>query len=126
LAGVVQPPRPPAWLRFGWLFVLAFYGLLLVFDGRYRDLPLGLFELPCLGYALVHGLSGRQEVRMPALEERFLAAWLPVLAAIVVWQEAGLTPVAWLWLGLNLSLALPVLFGWRHARQHLRLHPQQA
>ena len=126
LAGITQPPVPPAWLRFGWLFVLAFYGLLLVFDGRYRDLPLGLFELPCLGYALVYWLSSEQVVRMPALEERFLAAWLPVLAAIVVLQEAGLTPVAWLWLGLNLLLAVPVLLGWRRARQHLRLYPQQA
>jgi exo-beta-1,3-glucanase (GH17 family) len=126
LAGVMQPPSPSAWWRFGWLFVLAFYGLLLVFDGRYRDLPLGLFELPCLGYALVYWLSGEQAVRMPALEECFLAAWLPVLAAIAVLQEAGLTPVAWLWLGLNLLLALPVLLGWRRARQHLRLYPQQA
>jgi hypothetical protein len=126
LAGITQPPGSPAWLRFGWLFVLALYGLLLVFDGRYRDLPLGVFELPCLGYALVYWLSSEQAVRMPALEERFLAAWLPVLAAIVVLQEAGVTPVAWLWLGLNLLLALPVLLGWRRARQHLRLYPQQA
>ena len=40
-------------------------------------------------------------------------------AAVVVVQEAGLTPVVWLWLGLNLLLALPVMFDWRDAR---RLH----
>ncbi len=54
-----------------------------------------------------------------------MASCLPLLAAVVVFQESGLTPVAWLWLGLNLLLALPVLFAWRHARR-LCLHPQQA
>jgi glucan 1,3-beta-glucosidase len=107
------------WWRSAWLFGLAFYGLLLVFDGRYRDFPLGLFMLPCVGHALVGWLSDRRAVAMPLLEERFLAAWLPVLAAVVVVQEAGLTPVVWLWLGLNLLLALPVMFDWRDAR---RLH----
>ncbi|MDE2308970.1 MAG: glycoside hydrolase family 17 [Xanthomonadaceae bacterium] len=126
LAGVARPPGPPGWLRLGWLFALAYYGLLLVFDGRYRDFPLGLFELPCAGYALVGWLSEWREAAMPTPEERFLAAWLPLLAAVVVVQEAGLTPVAWLWLGLNLLLALPVLVGWWQARQRLRLPSQQA
>jgi len=126
LAGVAQQrSAPAAWQRLGWLFVLTYYGLLLVFDGRYRDLPLGLFELPCVGYALVAWLSGRSPF-MPRLEERFLAVCLPLLGAAVVWQESGLTPVAWLWLGLNLLIALPVLFAWWHARQDLRLQPQQA
>ncbi|HEY8683277.1 MAG TPA: glycoside hydrolase family 17, partial [Rhodanobacter sp.] len=117
LTGVAQlPGLPPRW-RFGWLFVLAYYGVLLVFDGRYRDFPLGLFELPCLGYALVAVLSDPREARMPLLEERFLVAWLPLLAAIVLVQESGLTPVAWLWLGLNLAIAAPVLLDWRRARQ---------
>jgi exo-beta-1,3-glucanase (GH17 family) len=109
----------PRW-RLGWLFALAFYGLLLVFDGRYRDFPLGLFVLPGAGYALAGWLCDRRKVAMPLLEERFLAAWLPPLAAVVVMQEAGLTPVAWLWLGLNLLLALPVLLDWRAARVGLR------
>ena len=124
LAGVAQQlSAPAAWLRLGWLFVLTYYGLLLVFDGRYRDLPLGLFELPCAGYALVALLSGRS-ASMPRLEERFMAICLPLLAAVVVLQESALTPVAWLWLGLNLLLALPVLFAWWHARRSLQ--PQQA
>jgi glucan 1,3-beta-glucosidase len=114
-----------SWLRMGWLFGLAFYGLLLVFDGRYRDLPLGLFELPCIGYALVAWLGNRQ-AQMPLLEERFLAAVLPVLATLVVVQEAGLSPVAWLWLGLNLAIALPVGFAWRHARGRLQAQQTQA
>jgi Glycosyl hydrolases family 17 len=39
LADVAQQLSAPAeWLRLGWLFVLTYYGLRLVFDGRYRDL----------------------------------------------------------------------------------------
>ncbi|MEO7072416.1 MAG: glycoside hydrolase family 17 [Rhodanobacter sp.] len=110
----------PGGLRMAWLFTLAFYGLLLVFDGRYRDFPLGLFALPCIGYALLDGLLSR--ATLPTLEERFLAAWLPLLATIVVVQEAGLTQTAWLWLGLNLALAWPVLRGWLGPR----LRTQQA
>ena len=107
----------PRWLRMGWLFALAWYGLLLVCDGRYRDFPLGLFALPCVGHALVGWLRERDEVVLPLLEERFLAVLLPLLAAVVVLQEAGRTPVAWLWLGLNLLLALPVLTAWRPGLQ---------
>jgi exo-beta-1,3-glucanase (GH17 family) len=124
LAGRETPVAPPVRPRLVWLFVLAYYGLLLVFNGRYRDFPLGLFALPCLGYALVGGLSAWRAAPLPAVEERFLAAALPLLAAVVVVQELGLTPVAWLWLGLNLALAGPVLFDWFRARR--RLPPQQA
>ncbi len=124
LSGTPSGEVPAGWRRLGWLFALAFYGLLLVFDGRYRDFPLGLFMLPCAGYALVGWLADRREVVMPMLEERFLAGWLPMLAVVVVIQEAGLTPVAWLWLGLNLALALPVLIDWRCV--HRRLRAQQA
>ena len=123
LEGGSMNELPDRTWRLAWLFALAFYGLLLVFDGRYRDFPLGLFMLPCLGYALLGWLSRARDVPMPLIEERFLAAWLPVLAAVVVIQEAGLTPVAWLWLGLNLALALPVLVDW--GRIHRRLQPQQ-
>ncbi len=121
-SGPVTPAAAAAWLRLSWLFALAFYGLLMVFDGRYRDFPLGLFALPCVGYALLDGLTARDTVALPLLEERFLAAGLPVLAAAVVIQEAGLTSVAWLWLALNVVLAWPVLRSWRR----LRLHAQQA
>ncbi|OZB61617.1 MAG: glycoside hydrolase family 17 [Lysobacterales bacterium 14-68-21] len=106
LAGVAPLPAG-ARLRFGWLFVLAYYGLLMVFDGRYRDFPLGLFALPAVGYALL-ALLGRMALAPPSREERFLAGVLPVLGVIVVVQEMGLNPVAWLWLGLNVLLALPV------------------
>ncbi|TBR36250.1 MULTISPECIES: glycosyl hydrolase family 17 protein [Dyella] len=109
-------PAPLGWWRFGWLFVLALEGLLLAFDGRYRDFPMGLFALPCVGYGLVAWLDRFPETPGLALEERFLACWLPALAAVVVIQEIGLNPVTWLWLGLNLAIALPVLIGWRRSR----------
>ena len=105
---------PAGRLRFAWLFVLALYGLLLAFDGRYRDFPLGLFELPCAGYALVAWLDERP--RAPAREALFLAAWPPVLAAVVVALELGESPVSWLWLALNLLIAVPVFAAWRRAR----------
>ncbi len=123
LAGMAAPAAPPRWLRLGWLFALAYYGLLLAVDGRYRDFPLGLFLLPCLGYALLGWLDDRRTSSMPLLEERFLAPSLPLLAAVVLVQEAGLTAVAWLWLGVNLLLAVPVLTDWQRAR---RLQAQQA
>ena len=114
LAGAPYKPAPAGRLRFAWLFVLALYGLLLAFDGRYRDFPLGLFELPCAGYALVAWLDERP--RAPAREALFLAAWPPVLAAVVVALELGESPVSWLWLALNLLIAVPVFAAWRRAR----------
>ncbi|MFC5741381.1 glycosyl hydrolase family 17 protein [Dyella tabacisoli] len=123
LAGAPPVPAPGGWLRFGWLFVLALFGLLLVFDGRYRDFPLGLYALPCIGYALVAWLAGRSDASRPSLEERFLAFSLPPLAVIVVLQDAGLNPIAWLWLGLNLLIAVPMLIA---RRQAVRLPAQQA
>lgn len=111
---------PPAWLQLGWLSGLAWYDLLLVFDGRYRDFPLGLFALPCVGYALAAWLD--PEPARPPLEHRLLAVLLPALATLVVVQEAGLNLTAWLWLGLNLALALSVLRAWRQA---VRLCAQQ-
>ena len=105
LAGVDR--APPRWLRFGWLFALVLFDLLLAFDGRYRDFPLGLFALPCLGW----GLLALARAALPAvsLEERFLAWAGPLLGAVIVAQELGLDVVAWLWLGLNLALAVPLL-----------------
>lgn len=119
--GSVSGPQGGRWHTL-WLFALAFYGLLMVFDGRYRDFPIGLFALPCAGYAMVAWLLSARRA-MPLLEARFLACWLPLLGAVVVIHEAGLNSVAWLWLGLNLALALPVLLRWRRA---VRLQPQQA
>ena len=118
LAGATTATGVPRWLRAGWLFVLAYYGLLLVVDGRYRDFPLGLFALPCVGFALLGGLTVRSEVWKPWLEERFLAVVVPLLAVFVVAEDAGLTKVTWLWLGLSLAISWPVWRDWR--RVHLQ------
>ena len=100
------------WARGGWLFALVYYDLLMVWDGRYRDFPLGLFALPAVAYAVLSLL--RPAVRRPWLEERFLAVAGALLGVAVVVQEAGLNATAWLWLVLNLALAWPV---WRDARR---------
>jgi glucan 1,3-beta-glucosidase len=115
VATATRAPLPGGWLRFAWLFLFAMEGLLLVFDGRYRDFPLGLAALVGIGYGLAGWLSGWAETPGLRREERFLAVLVPVLAATVVAQDIGLNPAAWLWLGLNLALALPVLVGWRRA-----------
>lgn len=115
VATATRAPLPGGWLRFAWLFLFAMEGLLLVFDGRYRDFPLGLAALVGIGYGLAGWLSGWAATPGLRREERFLAVLVPVLAATVVAQDIGLNPAAWLWLGLNLALALPVLVGWRRS-----------
>ena len=75
-----------------------------------------------MGYGLAGWLSGWAETAGLRLEERFLAVLVPVLAATVVAQDLWLNPSAWLWLSLNLALALPVLVGWSRSR----LQPDQA
>lgn len=114
LADAPFKPAPGGRLRSLWLFVLALYGLLLVFDGRYRDFPLGLFALPCAGYALTAWLDERR--RMPSREALFLATWLPVLGGAVVAMQLGENPVTWLWLLLNVLLAASVFAARRRAR----------
>ncbi|BDU19787.1 glycosyl hydrolase family 17 protein [Dyella sp. GSA-30] len=114
------------WWRAGWMFALALLGLLLVFDGRYRDFPLGLFALPCIGYAVLGWLDRGRNLLAPLAEERFLAFWLPALAAVVVAQELGLDTSTWLWLGLNLAIALPILIGWFQAIRLKSNQPQAA
>jgi glucan 1,3-beta-glucosidase len=113
LAGARDGAAPGRGWRFAWLFVLALYGLLEAFDGRYRDFPLGLFALPCIGYAVLALV--RREAAMPSLEQRFLAVATLLLGAAIVAQELGQNVVAWLWLGLCLAIAVPVFAAWRRA-----------
>jgi exo-beta-1,3-glucanase (GH17 family) len=103
--------------RFFWMFVLALYGILLVFNGRYRDFPIGLFALPCVGFLLLAILRTREDVLMPLVEERLLAIWIAGLGIAVVAQELGANAVSWGWMLLNLALALPVLVAWYRARR---------
>jgi exo-beta-1,3-glucanase (GH17 family) len=99
--------------RFFWMFVLTLYGILMVFNGRYRDFPIGLFAMPCIGFFVLALLRTRDRALMPLVEERLMAIWLVLLGASVVVQETGANAVSWGWLLLNLALALPVLIAWR-------------
>lgn len=103
--------------RFFWMFVLTLYGILQVFNGRYRDFPIGLFALPCIGFFLLGLLRTREDSFMPLVEERLMAVWIPLLGLAVVVEETGVNAVSWGWLLLNLALALPVLTAWRRARR---------
>jgi exo-beta-1,3-glucanase (GH17 family) len=105
--------------RLAWMFMLSLYGLLLVFDGRYRDFPVALFILPAVGFTL--GALLRATTTMPMLEERLMAAWLPVLGLAVVFQQGGLNATAWLWGGVNLLLAAATFIQWRAACTDARL-----
>ena len=98
--------------RFFWMFVLSLYGLLMVFNGRYRDFPVGLFAMPCIGFFVLALLRSREGLARPIVEERLLSLSLVVLAVAVVVQETGVNAVSWGWLLLNLALALPVLGAW--------------
>lgn len=121
-----EPARgmPGPRVRFAWMFGLTLYGLLLVFDGRYRDFPLGLFWPPALGYFIASLLdAGRAWV--PTAEERFMGCLMPLLAAVTVVQDAGLNPGSWLWLGANLLLGGAALIAWRRTAR-LHAHEPQA
>ncbi|MGN6093583.1 MAG: glycosyl hydrolase family 17 protein [Luteibacter jiangsuensis] len=102
--------------RFFWMFVLALYGILMVFNGRYRDFPIGLFAMPAVAFLVLALLRTREDPLKPLLEERLLAVWLVLLGGAVVVQEVGASAVAWGWLLLNVAMALPVLLAWRRAR----------
>ena len=115
--------EPSQWWRYCALFALVLYDILLAFDGRYMDFPMGLFCLPCVAYG-VFGLLTR-EFAMPSAEQRFMACVGPLLAIAPVVQEAGMNKVTWLWLGLNLAIAVPVWVAWRCHRA-VRLQPYQA
>lgn len=115
-------PHPGA--RFAWMFGLTLYGLLLVFDGRYRDFPLGLFWPPALGYFIAAMLDAAR-AWVPTVEERFMACLMPVLAAVTVVQDVGLNSASWLWLGVNLTLGAAALIAWRRTAR-LGTHESQA
>jgi hypothetical protein len=101
--------------RFFWMFVLGLYAILMVFNGRYRDFPIGLFALPCIGFLLLALLRTREDVLMPLVEERLLAIIIAVLGVAVVVQELGANAVSWGWMVLSLALSVPVLAAWRRA-----------
>jgi glucan 1,3-beta-glucosidase len=117
---------PDRRVRFLWMFGLAFYDLLLVFDGRYRDFPLGLFWPPAVGFMIAALMESVDNCVVPIIEERFMACLLPLLAAVVVAQEIGLNPSTWLWLAVNFATAGAVMIEWRRAARLQTYQPQAA
>ena len=115
---------PDRRVRFLWMFGLAFYDLLLVFDGRYRDFPLGLFWPPAVGFMIAALMESAGNCVVPIIEERFMACLLPLLAAVVVAQEIGLNPSTWLWLAVNFATAGAVMIEWRRAARLQTYQPQ--
>jgi glucan 1,3-beta-glucosidase len=115
---------PDRRVRFLWMFGLAFYDLLLVFDGRYRDFPLGLFWPPAVGFMIAALMESAGNCVVPIIEERFMACLLPLLAAVVVAQEIGLNPSTWLWLAVNFATAGAVIIEWRRAARLQTYQPQ--
>lgn len=110
--------EPSSWWRFSALFALVLYDILMAFDGRYLDFPMGLFALPCVAYGVFGLLT--HEWSMPSAEQRFLACVGPLLAIAPIVQEVGMNKVSWLWLGLNLAIAVPVWVAW-HSHRSVRL-----
>jgi glucan 1,3-beta-glucosidase len=102
--------EPSQWWRYLALFALTLYDILLAFNGRYMDFPMGLFALPCVAYGVFGLLT--HEFSMPSAEQRFMACIAPLLAIAPVVQEAGASKVTWLWLALNLAIAVPVWVAW--------------
>lgn len=115
--------EPAPWWRFGALFSLVLYDILMAFNGRYMDFPMGLFLLPCVAYG-VFGLLTHERA-MPSAEQRFMACAGPLLAIAPVVIEVGMNKMAWLWLGLNLAIAVPVLVAWRWHAALLKINQTQ-
>ncbi|HVB84823.1 MAG TPA: glycoside hydrolase family 17 [Rhodanobacteraceae bacterium] len=88
----------------GWLIALAWLDLLLVFDPRYRDLPLALVAPAALGFALLRIAGLAPATARADRRPQLLALGIVLLATVIVLQERGLNPWTWAWLGLNLLL----------------------
>lgn len=98
-------------LRFAFLFGAATVNLLLVFDPRYRDVPLALYLVPFVGFWLAR-LAGSR-VRVGA-EERVLAAVIAAAVPVILWHEGWANPHSLAWCGLSLAGAALVLVGKGH------------
>jgi hypothetical protein len=83
LADRFDHTEPASWWRFGSLFGLVLFDILMAFDGRYLDFPMGLCShCRASAYALF-GLLTLEHV-MPSIEQRFLACAGPLLAIVPV------------------------------------------
>ncbi len=99
-----EPVRGWRLLRFVWLFSATIVSLLLVVDARYRDFPIALFSTPVIGLALLL-IATRQRLQLQ-IEERLMAGWLVVAAALTMVIEGIHNGHALAWAGLCLLFGL--------------------
>lgn len=85
------------------LFGLAFSGLLLAVDGRYRDFPFLLFLLPTVQFGLAAAWARLHP--LPQLPEARLFAAIAVLGSLAAWLTDWRNPQALSWLVLTVLLA---------------------
>jgi glucan 1,3-beta-glucosidase len=86
------------------LFGLAFSGLLLAIDGRYRDFPFPLFLLPAVHLGLV--CAWARPTALPRLPEAPLFVLIAVLGSAAAWGLDWRNPQALAWLALTGVLAM--------------------
>ncbi|MFM8333662.1 MAG: hypothetical protein ACKN9T_18440, partial [Candidatus Methylumidiphilus sp.] len=119
-------------LRLVFLFGAALVCVLLVFDPGARDVPLALYVVPAVGFAVLAWIQGRSDA---GLEEILLAAWIGFAGLWIAvaehllmvkgepWRVADAVnhhALAWTALCLLLSGAVlaPALAEWRGRRPH--------
>lgn len=85
------------------LFGLAFAGLLLAIDGRYRDFPFLLFLFPAVQFGLAARWAGL--ALLPRLPEARLFALIALAGSAVAWLSDWRNPQALVWLVLVAVLA---------------------
>lgn len=85
------------------LFGLAFAGLLLAVDGRYRDFPFLLFLFPAVQWGLAARWAGL--ACLPRLLEARLFALIALVGSAAAWLADWRNPQALAWLALTLVMA---------------------
>ena len=110
--------------RLPFMFGLAYIGLLLTLDSRYRDFPVVSAVLPAAAlwlHSLVSGHNARSE---RPFEEVLLAYWLIVASVWIALAEGFDNLQALSWCALNLWVALTVMWSDWQARHHERAAEQ--
>jgi glucan 1,3-beta-glucosidase len=118
LRATLAGARLDSLLRLALLFGVAYSGLGLALDGRFRDFPVATVVLPVAALCLQHWLT-RATADSPGVEETMLAVIALAAAILVMVLEGPRNGAAWLWCVLSAALALTVLHaGMRAPRQH--------
>jgi glucan 1,3-beta-glucosidase len=104
--------------RFVFVFGLAYIGLLLAIDPRYRDFPVMAAVLPAVSLWL-HALIARSNVpHKQPVEENLLACWLVMASVWVMFSEGFQNRQAMAWCALTLLVGLTLLWSHWRSSQH--------